>query len=185
MSNCGLYTLAGLAKTCEASKGGISDIYITAYENVTGVTVSTGSTDVDVITGISMSGSTKFMHYHVRKGACSMTETLNVDAANGTNYVSTELNLQFTRMEAQKRLELKAMALNECAVIVKDANGEYWYLGEENPVIANGGASQTGQAVGDGNFYAITLTDENSSYPKNIKPSAVEAVVDEPTPVGA
>lgn len=181
MSNCSLYTLAGLAKTCEASKGGISDIYITAYENVSAIT----SDNHQQITGITMvSASTKFMHYHVRKGACSMTETLNVDAANGVNYVSSELNLQFTRMETQKRLEIQAMALNECAVIVKDANGEYWYLGEENPVIATGGASQTGQAVGDGNFYAITLADENSSYPKNIKDTAVEAVVDEPVATG-
>ena len=182
MSNCSTYALAGLAKSCEASKGGISDIYITAHENVSAITVDDSTKK---ITGITMvTASTKFMHYHVRKGACSMTETLNVDAANGVNYVSTELNLQFTRMEAQKRLEIQAMALNECAVIVKDANGEYWYLGEENPVVATGGSSQTGQSVQDGNFYAITLADENSSYPKNVTAAAAAAVIGEPAAVG-
>ena len=167
--SCANYTLAGLAKSCEASKGGIVDIWVADYVPASAYTIEPASsvTDADVITKID--SACTFYHFNVRKGTCSMTSTLNVDSANGVNYVSTELSLQFTRMEAKKRLQLKALAMNELTIIVKDANGEYWVLGEENPVLANGGASQTGQAIGDGNFYQITFTDENSTYPKVIK----------------
>lgn len=175
MSSCSSYALNGLAKSCDPSKGGITDIYIANFDTVSAVTANSG----EVITAITMSGSTKFYHYHIRKGSCTLTETLNVDSANGTNYVSSELSLQFTRMEAEKRLEMKALALNELAILVKDANGKIWFLGEENPVMANGGASQTGQAVGDGNFYQITFTDESSTYPREVDADALTSIVAE------
>lgn len=170
MSSCSNYTLKGLAKSCDPSRGGIVDVYVTNFAGISAITYETGNTEV--ISGITMESGSSFYHFNIRKGTASFTSTLNVDDANGVNYVSTELTLQFNRMEAQKRLEMKALALNELAIIVKDANGKYWLLGEENPVIANGGQSQTGQAVGDGNFYQITFTDENTSYPKEVLASA-------------
>ncbi len=178
MASCSNYALSGLAKSCDPSKGGIRDIYVALYSSISAVTVDSGETITAITSGDS---SYTWYHFNVRKGTASMTSTLNVDEANGINYVETTLNLQFNRMEAKKRLEMKALSLNELAVIVKDANGAYWFLGENTPVTANGGDSQTGQAVGDGNFYGITLVDQSDSYPKEVAFSAFSSDITEAT----
>ena len=170
MSSCSNYTLKGIAKSCDASKGGVVDIYVATFDSISGISYESGNTEV--VSAITMNSGKTFYHFNIRKGTASFTSTLNVDAANGVNFVSTELTMQFTRMEAAKRTEMKALALNELVVIAKDANGNYWLLGEQNPVLANGGASQTGAATSDGNFYQITLVDENDTYPKQVLASA-------------
>ena len=108
-----------------------------------------------------------------------MTSTLNVDPANGVNYVSTDLVLLFTRMETTKRIEMAALAVNELAVIVKDANGKYWYLGYDEPVAASAGDGQTGTARGDGNRYSITLQDTSTSWPYEVDGSIIAGLLGE------
>ena len=97
-----------------------------------------------------------------------MTSTLNVDPANGVNYVSTDLVLVFNRMETLKRIEVAALALGDLAVIVKDSNGLYWYLGKDEPVVSTAGSGETGTARGDGNKYSVTLQDTSATYPYEI-----------------
>lgn len=177
MASCSTYALNGLAKSCCPNKGGIKEVYIAPFDSVTGLTENSGET----ITAITGTSAMTWHVYSLRKGTASMTSTLNVDDANGINYVETTLNLTFPRMDAAKRMEMKALALNELAVIVKDENGKLWYLGKDNPVVATGGDSASGQAIGDGNSYGITLTTQSDTYPQTVdesafnKTSAVEA----------
>ena len=51
-------------------------------------------------------------------------------------------------MDTSKRLEISALAIGNMAMIVKDANGKYWFLGKDEPTMASG-TSQTGVAKGD------------------------------------
>lgn len=180
---CNNYTLNGLAKTCDLSKGGVSEIYVIDRDLVTGVTTGVGSSVTvsgeTVITGIGVSGSSKFMRYYVRKNVAYFTSTLNVTDEGG-NYVSTELFLQFSRMEAKKRTEIRALSLNDLAVIVKDANGLYWYLGYDEPVTATAGEGATGTNREDSNHYSITLTDESNDFPFQVDPTIISAIVDTP-----
>lgn len=157
-------TLSGLTNDCATSMGGIVRAYIINWDAVTGVTDSEG-----VITAITLGESAKFKEYYFKRNTGSFTSTLNVDAANGVNYVSTDIVLQFTRMETAKRIEIAALAVNEVALIVLDANGKYWFFGKDNPVTATAGTGQTGTAVGDGNFYQITLQDTSSSFPFEVE----------------
>lgn len=157
-------TLSGLANDCATSMGGIVRAYIINWDDVTGVTDSEG-----VINAITLEAEAKFKEYYFKRNTGSFTSTLNVDAANGVNYVSTDIVLQFTRMETAKRIEIAALAVNEVALIVLDANGKYWYFGKDNPVTATAGSGQTGTAVGDGNFYQITLQDTSSSFPLEVE----------------
>jgi hypothetical protein len=170
MSICNV-NIAGLCKDCDASRGGIVEVYAANFgdfkPDVSANTI-TGFTQVD--TGAS------WYKYEFRKGTGSMTSTLTVDAANGVNYVATELVLQFSKMETRKRIEMAALAVGELAFIVKDANGKYWYLGMDEAVTASAGSGQTGQAIGDGNFYNITLLDNANSWPYEVLASVVEGL---------
>lgn len=163
--------IAGLCRDCESSKGGIVEVYAFNYGEITGITETAGT-----INGVSLASGAKAYKYEFRKGTGSMTSTLNVDPANGVNYVSTELVLQFTKMETRKRIEMAALAVGELAFIVKDANGVYWFLGKDEAVTATAGTGQTGTAVGDGNFYNITFTDQSLSWPMEVLPSVVEGL---------
>ncbi len=168
-----LQTLSGLAKDCSSNMGGISEVYITNFDSVTGVT-ATGNK----ISGITVASSAKFKTYHFAKNTASLTSTYNIDPAAGTKYVASDLVLQFNRMETTKRVEITALALGDLAVIVKDANGLYWYLGKDEPVNASAGDGQTGAARADSNRYSITLHDESAEMPFEVDASIVDDLVD-------
>lgn len=166
-------TLVGIQQDCHTSQGGIVKAWLTNYADgifSIGVNAS-GDTAVSAVS----SGAT-FYEYNFRKGTGSMTSTLNIDDANGINYVSTEVVLQFNRQETAKRTGVAALALGGLAGIVLDGNGKYWAIGISEPVNATAGTAQTGTAKTDGNFYQITLTDDYESFPVEV-PADVFATI--------
>lgn len=175
--SCAAYTLKGLPRDCEQSMGGIAEVYIANYEDVTAVEVSNSDGTEGKISTITMTEGKKFYKYVLRKGAGSFTSTATIDNANGINYVTTVLTFNMLRMNTQKRIEMTALSVNELAVIVKDANGTYWYLGKDNPVAATNGSGQTGTARTDGNLYTIELSDESLGMPYEVDASIVAGLL--------
>lgn len=167
--SCSSAVLKGIINDCAKSKGGVTDVFIapagTFKPTVTDNAITSGTT----------SG---FKYYYFRKNTASMTSTLNIDETNGVNYWSTELAMTFTRMETVKRLEIATLAVQDVECIVRDSNGLYWFLGNENPVTANAGSGQTGQAKTDGNFYQITLVDESDELPYEITSDEVKTALE-------
>jgi len=166
-------TLSGLAKDCSANMGGIVEVMIANFDDVTNVAV----TD-DVISTVTMVSGAKFKKYSFAKNTGNLTSTYNIDAASGVKYVTSDLLLQFNRMETVKRVEITALALGDLAVIVKDANGKYWYLGKDEPVNASAGDGQTGTARSDANRYTITLQDESLQMPYEVSSSVIDGIVE-------
>ena len=164
-------SLKAIPYDCSASKGGIVDAYIANYkENL--FTIGDDGSGNSIVTAV-VTAETTWHRYQFRRNTGSFTSTLNVDDANGVNYVSTEITLQFTRMEAAKRAAIASLALGGVAVLVKDANGIWWAFGAEAPVYASSGTGQTGTAATDGNFYNIVLTDEQSTFPYSVAAEAI------------
>lgn len=171
-------TLGGIPFECEPSIGGIKEVYIARYDDIDGKPTVTESGDTKgVITEIPITGESKFKGYSFRKNTGSMTSTLTVDETAGINYVSTELSLVFTKMDTQKRIEMSALALGRLAVIVKDSNGKYWYLGYDDYVSATAGGANSGQNKGDQNAYTLTLRDESETFPYEISEQAITGVI--------
>ena len=162
-------TIAGIARDCSPSMGGIKRAWIANYDDVASVTVTTNK-----ISAITMQSSKTFKEFAFRKGTSSFTSTLNVDPANGVSYVSTEINLVFSKMETVKRVEVAALAVGELAMIVEDMNGILWYFGQEEPVVASAGDGQSGVARTDRNGYSITLMDNCSTFPIEATADALE-----------
>ena len=167
MAYCNV-TLAGIGSACEKSKGGLNKVYLANYkDNV--FTVADGAvTGVD--TGVT------FYEYNFKKGVCSLTSTLNVDATNGVNYVSSELTIQFNKMDTAKRIEVGALSVGDLVGIAVDGNGKYYALGVESPLTATSGSAQTGAQRTDGNFYQIVLGDEQDSYPPILTDEAIAQI---------
>lgn len=165
-------TLSGLAKDCAANMGGIVEALIALYDDVTAVTITS-----DVISAITMASGKKFKVYHFAKNTGNLTSTYTIDPASGVKYVSSDLLLQFNRMQTTARVEITALALADLVVIVKDANGKYWYLGKDEPVNASASDGQTGTARGDANRYTITLHDESKEMPYEVSDSIIESLL--------
>ena len=166
--------LNGIAADCQTNVGGVREVYIANYSDVTAIEVDDSS---NMIKTITMADSAKFKKYAFKKNTSSMTSTLNVDPANGVNFVQTDLSLVFAKQETVKRMEIAKLSLGELRVIVLDANGKYWFLGQEEFVSATAGTAETGVNRTDGNKYTITLTDYSSSYPYEVDPTIVDALV--------
>lgn len=159
MAACSI-TLNGIIKDCKNNIGGIRKVWIAPY------TAGAATVDSNKISAISNLAA--FKGYEFSKNTASMTSTRNKDMTNGSSYVSTELVLQFNRMETEKRIEVEALSVGDLQIIVMDNNGIYWFLGYDAPVEASAGTAQTGTAKSDGNFYNITFTDESFENPYEI-----------------
>ena len=165
-------TLSGLVKDCSPSMGGITEVLLANREDVSDVTADAGK-----VTEITMASSAKFKRYTFARNTGSMTSTYTIDQASGVRYVTTDLLLQFNRMETAKRVEISALAVNDLVAIVKDANGIYWYLGYDEPVNASAGDGQTGTARGDANRYTITLQDNSKEMPMEVDSTIIAALI--------
>ena len=166
--------LNGIAADCQTNVGGVREVYIANYSDVTTIEVDDTS---NMIKTITMADTAKFKKYAFKKNTSSMTSTLNVDPANGVNFVQTDLTVVFAKQETVKRMEIAKLSLGELRIIVLDANGKYWFLGQEEFVSATSGSAETGTNRTDGNRYSIVLSDYSSSYPYEVDPSIVAGLI--------
>ena len=143
--------------------GGIVETKAINREYISGITAAEG-----VVSEITLADGEPFKSYYFNRNTGSMTSNYTLDPATGVRYVTTDLVLQFNRMETAKRIEVTALAQNELALIVKDANGKYWLLGKDEPVMATAGEGVTGTARGDRNGYGITLQDTSLEMPYEV-----------------
>lgn len=167
--------LNGIAADCQTNVGGVREVYIANYGDVTTIELDEVS---NMIKTITMADTAKFKKYAFKKNTSSMTSTLNVDPANGVNFVQTDLTVVFAKQETVKRMEIAKLSLGELRVIVLDANGKYWFLGQEEFVSATSGSAETGTNRTDGNRYQIVLTDYSSSYPYEVDPTIISGIVE-------
>lgn len=156
-------TLSGLTNDCAANMGGVRKVYLANKADVAEITFTS-----EKVTGITMANSAKFYGYDLRPNTASMNSTAQVNQENGTNYWQTLLQMVFNRMETTKRVEVVAMAQGELCAIVEDANGVYWLLGKDAPLVLNAGDGVTGTARADRNGYSVTLEDDSLQPPYEI-----------------
>lgn len=169
------YTLEGMNVTCkENSFGGIKEVLIAPYEDVASVSVATGTS---LLTPTMESGK-KFKQYKLLKSTGGLTSTLNTSETTAS-YFTNEVTLQFMKMETAKRIEIMALMMTACAVIVRDANNKYWYLGKDNYVECSAGSATTGTAASDSNHYELTLSDTSAELPYEVDASVISTIVDE------
>ena len=171
--SCSLNTLAGIMGSCESNQGGIIEVYINHFDQVEEVTATS-----DKITTITLKASgEKFHKYNFKRNTGSLTSTYTIDPANGVNFVTSDLSLVFAKQDTAKRIEISALALDDLVVIVKDANGKFWYLGYDEPVQASAATAQTGTARTDGNSYNITLQDTSVKLPYEVEASIIAGLL--------
>lgn len=171
--DCSSVTLTGIEVGCKDNMGGIKEVFICLKSSITDETFTVTG---DKITAISEDSKSEWKSYKFRKQTGGMTSTMTVDDAVGTQYWTTEVTLQFSKMETAKSVEINALCMADTVVIVKDSNNRYWLLGYDNPVSVTAATAQAGTSYGDLNGYNITLSDMSKNLPYEIEAEAMAGI---------
>lgn len=173
-------TLNSIPMECTPSMGGIVEAYITQYvDGLFQYSTDTGASSSDVViptevTGVTSGGTWNKIQF--RKGVSNFTSTYNLDAATGLNFVSTDINFVFNKMQTASRIAISAMAYAGMALVVKDSNGKYWAFGLDEPVLLSAGTAETGTAKTDASQYSVTLQDNSLFLPIEVQKSVGEGI---------
>lgn len=171
---CNSVTLNGINAKCDTSAGGIKRILIAQKDDVATI-------NVDVTTGIideiSMVSGKYFVQWLFRKNTGNYTTSLTSDVAIGTQAVTTDLNLQFTKAEAIKRLEIQSAINASAVIIIEDMYGQFILLGKDNDVTVTAVNQQSGTAVTDLNGYTLTFQDISLELPHFVDASIINSLL--------
>ena len=162
----------GIAKSCSNNAGGVSKIYITDFDNVTGITASGGT-----VSSITMSDS--FYEFVFNKNTSEFNENAQINLENGSTFFEQTVILKIPRREVSKRnvIEKLVAGQKDLIVIVKDANSLYWLLGEDNGMNVTTIESAAGVAKEDGSNYTITILSQETDQAKAVDPSIIAGLV--------
>lgn len=171
-------TIHAIKANCDGNLGGIRSVYIRPYApNVFSISEDSADAIPQSISAVTSAttATTKWQKFEFEKNTAQFTSTLNV--GEGGNYVSTEITMQFGRMQSAKRLSIASLCLSEVMVVVETTNGEYFGFGTDEGVTVSAATGATGAAKGDFNHYEITLLDEYKTWPLPLTDDAVEDVL--------
>lgn len=171
---CNTVTLNGINAKCDTSAGGIKRILIAQKDDVIDIDVDTATGVIDTIT---LASGKYFVQWLFRKNTGNYTTSLTSDPAIGTQAVTTELNLQFTKAEATKRLEIQSAINAAAVVIIEDMYGQYILLGKDNEVSVTAVNQQSGTAVTDLNGYTLTFQDVSLELPHFVDASIIPSLL--------
>ena len=139
---------------CRDSVGGVAEIYIAEYTNISQAAIvqSSGS-----ITSMTCLPTKKFYTFQMEKGNAQFDEKVNASQENGTLFIEQTLTFNFKKLSASKRNDIMTLAQNRLMVIVKDNNGLFRLAGQVGGMDLGDTSASTGKAFGDLNGYTITL----------------------------
>lgn len=171
---CNTVTLNGIDAKCDKSVGGIKRILIAQKDDVQTITVDSTTGVIDTIT--MLSGKT-FVEWLFRRNTANYSTSMSSDAAIGNSIITTDLNLQFTKAEATKRLEIQSAINAAAVVIIEDMYGQYILLGKDNEVTVTSVNQQSGTAMTDLNGYTLTFQDTSVELPHFVDASIIDELL--------
>ena len=154
-------TLQGIQEECLSNSGGVRKIWAIEYSKIKTITFNEDKTE---ITAITLDADAKMLSYAIRKESTSVSSEYTIDEPNGVKFCKNSISIKFPRIDAAKRLEIRALISGEAAILVQDANGLYQFLGYEEPVVAESATANTGTSRTDGSSYELTMYDYASGF---------------------
>lgn len=171
-----LGTLKGINTSCAGNIGGIQKVFVADFDKIT-VTPgyeTTATTIPNTVSAITAESGAKFYTYVLENEVGSATSTLT-KGSGGVHYYTQEINVQFSKMDPNKSLELQAISKGQVAAVTLDNNGEYWYYGADRYLSGDDTVAQTGQGFDDLNGYTSVLRGRSKWMPLALRGAALES----------
>ena len=165
VASCKSITVSAIDARCEGSVGGIKEIYVIANDDVASVSLNEAT---GVITDVVLAGENKFQKWLFRPNTGSYTSTRSGDLTTGNSTVTTDVALQFSKAEAEKRLAIQSMINGGACIIIKDMYGQYILLGKgdgRNEVYVTDAVMQSGTANTDLSGFTLTFEEIAEDFP--------------------
>jgi hypothetical protein len=162
----------GIAKNCENNVGGLTKVYLTDFDNITGYTQSGGT-----VSSITMASASYFYEFEFNRNSATFTEDLVKSVEAGSALFEQTLTLTIPRREVGKRNTLSLLTQRDLAVIIKDSNGLFWYPGQVEGMYLSESTSTSGTAKADGSNYVLTLKGFEQERSAGVAPGIVTALV--------
>jgi hypothetical protein len=150
-TSCALTT--GFDLDCRDAVGGVKSV---SFANLADYIALSPVVTAGAITSITATAT--FYKYEQLKETSSMTETINGSSQNGTVYYTPEVVVVLSKLDVNKRNEIKLLAQQRLVAIVETNDGSYWIVGYENGLELNAGTSATGTAFADLSGFSLTLS---------------------------
>lgn len=156
-----LGTLKGINSSCAGNIGGIQKLFVADFDEIN-VTPDYDRMLVSAITGNSTAST--FYTYVLENEVGSATSTLT-KGSGGVHYYTHEINVQFSKMDAEKSLELQAISKGQVLAVTQDNNGLYWLYGADRYLSGEDTVAQSGQGFDDLNGYTSVLRGRSGHMP--------------------
>ena len=164
----------GRLEPCKDAIGGLDAVYFINYEDAPVEDIAYDLTDTDLIATINPTPSTVMAYKYELKGTSTLDQTPTSSRENGTTFFEQVLTLNLKKQDIQTHKEIKLLTQGRPHIVVRDRNGNFFYVGLEWGAEVTGGTISTGAAMGDFNGYNLTLTAQEKA-PANFIDSADEA----------
>jgi hypothetical protein len=172
-TDCSLLT--GFDLDCRDSLGGCKSIRIASLEDYV-LADATVAGDGTITAWAGTVSPAPFFKYDQLKETSSLTETIVGSSQNGSVYYTPEVVIVLSKLDVDKRNEIKVLAQQRLVAIVETNEGSYWVVGYENGLELNAGTSATGTAFGDLSGYSLTLSGMEKAQMLSIAQAEVNSV---------
>lgn len=161
-------TLNSIDVNCEMTSGGIKRVIVCPRYSIKQPTLDASAMALDpstILKSAEVTGDVKFAEYNFRPQTSSITSTATIDPAIGSASVTTEITLQFTKMETEKRVSLQQLIGTGAVVMVETFDNHWLWTGRDMAVYATSLTQESGTAISDLNGYKVTLQDISLELP--------------------
>lgn len=146
----------GIPRGCRDNKGGLYQFFISSYPAV--ISVTKGGTDGEITSVTDGSTAVEFFPFIPNKGSSEYVEDYQVSRENGTFGYEQKATMIFSKMEASKANQIKMLATGDLLIVVKDKNGNYFLMGENDGAALSAGNAGSGKNLVDLNGYSLEIT---------------------------
>jgi len=163
--------LEEIAADCERNSGGLHELYVGRFSDITAITENTTTWNVTAAT-VSVAPSV----IAIKRKTSQYTEDEQQDFVNGSVTVTRTTNVKLHRRTGLKSRALDILGAGQdyLYTLEKDANGIWWYTPYSQLQSVGGGS---GMERADGSNYDAVLIAENDHKSYTIDAAVVAAMI--------
>lgn len=142
----------GYILDCRLNYGGMKEVYIIEYDNVTSFAQTAG-----VVTAITKAATKTFKKYNLIAHTGEGDENLTASREMGTLSNKQTIKFPINKMTVAVRNELFLLAQNRLIFIYVDENSTNWMYGSDYGLMLTSATAKTGKVLADRNGYELTF----------------------------
>ena len=164
---------SGVPLGCFEGLGSITEIYVSNYSD-TAVFAVDADDQISGATGAS--GSTEFFTYQLRAEQGTFDET-SEKAASGAQLWTASVGVTLYKADKDLRNQLILLGKTELMIIVKDAQGSYFLVGQDNGAELESATMGRGTSFTDLNGSVLTFTAKQATPARQMSAAAFAELV--------